>query len=440
MFLDTFAVFPRVAGIAIWLAGVQLPVLGAPPTWRGDLSDRLGDPDAPVGAVGGEPQRLLSEQQAIRLALEDHSFKRVLAGRAGIAESDVTGAGIRPNPELALERESAEGLGDPSETTFLLSQTFDTSGRRRLRRQSARASLEATRQENLADRLERALEVRRRFYRALHSQRRGAVLRAWRARIQATERIVSVRTEAGEASLYDLRRLRQEGALALTKADEAMADFSQAGAALLALLGTERTSFDGLSGRLLPEPPRALQQLATDLEQRPDLTAIKQREVAARLARRAGQRSTIPDITLGVGTKRVADERRADWELVLGVEIPLALFDRGQASIARTEAQSQVATGEYQLALREAQASAWGLWQKAELLQRTATSVQSRYLEESKDLAETARLAYRGGEIGILELLDAYRGVTDTELRALDLALQARLAMIELDRVVGAKQ
>jgi cobalt-zinc-cadmium efflux system outer membrane protein len=383
---------------------------------------------------------LLTEQEAVRLALADGSFQRVLAGRVGIAESEVTEAGLRPNPELALERESAEAFDDPSETTFLLSQTFDTSGRRRLRQQSAQALLEATRKETMAEVLERILDVRKRFYQTLHSQLREAVLRAWEGRIGATEQIVQARTAAGEASEYDLRRLRHEGALAGNRADEVAAELLQTRETLLALLGSEGAEFNRLSGPLLPDAPPALETLAARVALQPGLDALRQREQAARLARRAGERGIVPDITVGVGTKRVADDRREDWELVLGLAVPLPFFDRGQAGVARAKAQSQVAAGEYQLALREAQARVRGFWQKADLLQRSAAGVQGRYLSDARSLADTARAAYRGGEIGILELLDAYRGVTDTELRSLDLALQARLAMIELERVAGVAQ
>jgi len=433
MYRNIFATFRPLAGLLIWLAGAQLPTFGAPPI------PHSGSGALTSAATTGQ-SRLLTEQAAVRLALEDVSFNQVLAGKMGIAESDVTAAGLAPNPELLLEHESAEGVGDPSETSFLLSQTFDTSGRRRVRRQSAQALLEAARQQAMADQLERRLEVRRRFYNALHSQRRRAVLQAWEARIDATERIVRARTEAGEASQYDLRRLMHEGTLANTQAEEAAAELLQTRETLFALLGAEGLAFGELSGQLLPERPPALETVTAGIELRPGLAALRHREQAARLARRAGGRSAIPDITVGVGTKRVAEDRREDWELVLGLSVPLAVFDRGQAAVARAESQTSVAAGEYQLALREARASARGLWQKAELLQRSAANIEARYLGESKELAETARAAYRGGEIGILELLDAYRGVTDTELRSLDLALQARLAMIKLERVVGAQQ
>ncbi|MEA3274502.1 MAG: TolC family protein [Pseudomonadota bacterium] len=425
------------SGVLIWLIAAHAAASGAPPSPDRDGSS--GPHDQRAERSGAEPRvdGVLTEREAVRLALGDLSFKEVLAGRVGISESDVTAAGLRPNPELEFESESAKGLGDPSETTFLLSQTLDTSGRRALRRQGAQASLDATRDETQADALERAYEVRRQFYGALHAQQRAMVLRAWDERVGETERIVRERTEAGETSEYDLRRLRHERALARTQRDEVAAQRLQVWETLLASLGPEGGGSERLSGRLLPAPPPPLESLTVRIEQRPDLRALRKREEAARLARRAGERGTIPDITVGVGAKRVADDRREDWELVLGLAVPLPLFDRGQSAVARAEAQSRVAAGEYSLAWREAQGAARGLWQKVERLQQSASRVEARYVGDARSLADTARAAYRGGEVGIIELLDAYRGVMDTELRALDLALEARLAMIELERVAG---
>ena len=50
---------------------------------------------------------------------------------------------------------------------------------------------------------------------------------------------------------------------------------------------------------------------------------------------------------------------------------------------------------------------------------------------------KTADVAYREGEIGILELLDATRTATRARLRAIDLRLETRLAAIALQRAVG---
>jgi outer membrane protein, heavy metal efflux system len=61
-------------------------------------------------------------------------------------------------------------------------------------------------------------------------------------------------------------------------------------------------------------------------------------------------------------------------------------------------------------------------------------------VEGSRRLAEIAEAAYRGGEAGILELLDAHRALAEANSQALELELVARAAMLELELAAGRDQ
>ena len=50
---------------------------------------------------------------------------------------------------------------------------------------------------------------------------------------------------------------------------------------------------------------------------------------------------------------------------------------------------------------------------------------------------QIAEVAYREGEIGILELLDAVRTSSRARMRSIDIRFDARLAQIALERAVG---
>ena len=422
--------FTVAAGAAAF-AAQPAPAAGGP---AARPADRSGGVSAMQRGKGGP---VLTESDALRLGLADAAFQQLQDARVDVARSDVVEAGLPPNPELELSYESADGAGDPSDTKMRLSQTFDTSGRRGLRQKAAEARLEATRWQTEGDRAERAAQVRSRFYSVLHEQEWMVVLKAWDARIGEAANIVRDRASAGEASGYDLRRLEHERALARTERDEVAGRLAQAWEALLALLDLGERRYAAVDGRLLPASPPPLDALAPRLDSRPDLLALRQREEASRLVRQAGERAAVPDITVGLGAKRVSELEREDWGVLLDVSVPLPVFDRGQAAVSRAEAESRVVAGEYQLAVREAQASLRGLWQKAVELQRAASRLRATDVPQAMSLAQTARSAYQGGEIGILELLDAYRSVKETEMRALDLALETRLATLELERVSG---
>ena len=55
----------------------------------------------------------------------------------------------------------------------------------------------------------------------------------------------------------------------------------------------------------------------------------------------------------------------------------------------------------------------------------------------AKNSTQIAEVAYREGEVGILELLDAVRTASRARIRTIDLRLEARLAQIALERAVG---
>ena len=55
----------------------------------------------------------------------------------------------------------------------------------------------------------------------------------------------------------------------------------------------------------------------------------------------------------------------------------------------------------------------------------------------AEELVQIATVAYREGEVGILELLDAARTALRARIRSIDLRLDARLAQIALERAVG---
>ena len=68
---------------------------------------------------------------------------------------------------------------------------------------------------------------------------------------------------------------------------------------------------------------------------------------------------------------------------------------------------------------------------------RQAALSQEQQQGAAEELVQIAVVAYREGEVGILELLDAARTASRARTRSIDLRLDARLAQIALERAVG---
>ena len=150
--------------------------------------------------------------------------------------------------------------------------------------------------------------------------------------------------------------------------------------------------------------------------------------------RAAAERAWAPDLTLGVGQKRVEEPLRSDTGLMLSLAFPLPLFDRGEGRRDTAAAQARSLRAEHSLLVARREAEIRGMWRQASELRAGAVAMRAAPMG---DLSRTAETAYRAGEGGILELLDAYRSELDAELAALDLELRARLARIELDAFSG---
>jgi cobalt-zinc-cadmium efflux system outer membrane protein len=147
------------------------------------------------------------------------------------------------------------------------------------------------------------------------------------------------------------------------------------------------------------------------------------------------RRSRIPDVTLSAGMKQVERGPFTDSGLVLGVSIPLPIFEQGEGASRRAAGQAKAAAAERELALARARSDVRGLWKQAVQIQEAAREFRRDALDGSRRLTEIARIAYRGGEAGILEFLDAHRSLNEAETRAIELELAARAAVLELEIV-----
>jgi cobalt-zinc-cadmium efflux system outer membrane protein len=77
-------------------------------------------------------------------------------------------------------------------------------------------------------------------------------------------------------------------------------------------------------------------------------------------------------------------------------------------------------------------------WHRVRALHRAASEYRRDAQEPTEQLTRVAEAAYRAGETGILELVDAYRTAFEVQRRTLDLEMEVRLGRIELDRMVGS--
>ncbi|RIX47582.1 MAG: TolC family protein [Rhodocyclales bacterium GT-UBC] len=380
----------------------------------------------------------LTEADAIRRGLARPELSDLDTAQVDIARSDVLAAGVLPNPTIGYTSDRGRGANVNNEETWLLSQSFDLSGRRGLRREAAEQRVEAAYSGNRLRHAQWTAEIRHRFHETLFKQEVVRATEAWTQRFKRVEGIIEKLAKAGEASGYDRRRLARERQNAELRLNSARSDLDRAAQRLAALLGAPGNSPDTIVGDLLPALPKAMADDVQSIERRPDLQVLSRRAEAADLEGKAAGRGWIPDVTLGVGPKRRETSLGNETSTVVSVSVPLPLFDRQQAGQQRATAEAMNARGEFNLARARAEGELRGLHQQMERLIRAAKDYRAGALADTPELLRIAESAYKGGESSLLELLDAYRGALDTEINALELDWKARQARIEYDLLTGS--
>lgn len=383
----------------------------------------------------------LTIERALELSGESAPLRRQLRAEAAVADSRARAAALWPNPRLNLvqERFSADG-GDTTQRFYSLSQEFDLSGQRGLRTEAARARAEGVRRGNAWTRLERRARVRERFYAMLFHRRRVSALDEGLDRLDRVADIVAERRRAGAASGYDQHRLERERATLRSRLRQARAKRKQARFQLGALLPEAAGVPETVTGTLRPRRLASLARFREAVDERPDLRRLQAEARAAGLEQRAAGRAWVPDVTVGLGLTTV-DQPGGDGNgSLLELAVPLPAFDRGQAEAAAAGGRRSRAEARYRRLLEQARAEVSGLWHQTRELDAATTEFRDQALAESREVTEIAESAYRAGELGILELLDAYRGQLDARLRALAMARDARTSWIDLARTAGGER
>ncbi len=356
------------------------------------------------------------------------------------SDAEALQAGLRLNPVLSLEAENLAGSGEFSgtraaETTVSLSQRLEFGGKRALRKALAEsATVVAGRAYDLAraDTLARTTE---RFIVVLAAQER---LQLANELLEVAERslaTVEARIAAGKAPTTE--RIKARILVAELRSERGKTDHILAAVrrGLAAQMGQEAADFATVAGNLdhLPQLP-SLEDLEQTLEQSPELAGrlaeVEHRRRAVELERSR----RIPDLEAGIGARYLRESE--DTALVLGLSVPLPLFDRNQGSIAAARMRLSQARFQERGALLEAKAALTRAWQEMSAAQGEAEALREEILPAAREALAAVEYGYQAGKFGILDVLDAQRTQVETRGRYLDALAAFHLAKTEMERLL----
>jgi cobalt-zinc-cadmium efflux system outer membrane protein len=376
----------------------------------------------------------LSLPQAIATALEHNPDMAAARQEIGIAEGARRQAGLIPNPELSWEVEDTRR--DTSTTTVTLSQPLELGGKRGARIEVARVGQDLA-QMTLEQQVNNLrADVVQAFYSALRAQT-GVELA--RQSLDLTERglqVVEGRVRAGTSSPVEATRAQVQLAEARLQLSRAQSEKSNAYRQLAQITGSAVDTVDRLDApSLSPGQPPAddllLGRLDQTAELRQALARIDQNDAA--LGSEKAQR--IPDLTVSLGSQY--DRLERERVNVVGLSLPLPLFDRNQGNVlaaARRADQARDLRNATELRLRSETRTALNQWGTA--MQEVA-SYDSTILPAARQAVDTATRGFERGKFGFIEVLDAQRTLIAAREQYLASLATASDARARVERVFG---
>jgi cobalt-zinc-cadmium efflux system outer membrane protein len=415
-------------------ASLGLAVVFAQP-WLAAAQAAAPQSDTPAApSVGSAAPTPLTLASAIQMAFQHNPGLRAAARDLDIAAGQRMQAGARPNPELSYLSEGVRK--DNRTTTIQVSQTVELGGKRGARLASARLEHDVATADLASFRGELRADVITAFFDVLTAQERMSLAQASQQLSQQVTGAASRRVIAGKISPVEETRARVAEASTKIELSQASNDLALARRRLAATWGSTSPSFDLVE---IPDRPIGVHPTTTELlAHLPAAPRIirARREVERQKALADVERSRrSPDLTVSLGSKR--DEQLGQRQTIVGLSLPIPLFDRNQgnllSALRRTDkARDELLAVENSLSVELAQASLRLNAATSEL-----TILRSEILPGAQSAYEAGAKGFELGKFSFLDVLDAQRTLFQAKTQYVRALAESHRAAADIERIVG---
>jgi cobalt-zinc-cadmium efflux system outer membrane protein len=386
---------------------------------------------APASA-GAQSTMNLSEA----LARARQTSPLIIGARMAIEESRarLLGAGLRSqtNPELEVALGRRNSLGNSTvDLDIAATQMFEPAGRRPARLSAATAAVDRSAAQ--LDEITREVlrDVASAFYQVLHAEQRIALLTTAETLTATIHQSAERRYKAGDIAVLDVNLAKSAQARVRADRSAAEADRIAAMGRLRQLLGLDAEV--RLQADLTSLPPIDRAALNAGAARRPELRELESAIRGADADVAFSRTFSRPEVGLG------ASFRREEGDQIVGGSLKLTLpfFSKGQELLAVSTTRASRLRGELDAARARIRIE---IDTAVEAYIRRRDAVMVLTSEALPGLDENGQLATRSfdsGQIGLPDLLLIRREMLETRFQYVDALIEAALARVELDAVLG---
>lgn len=388
-----------------------------------------------------EPTGVVTLRQALALALVKNPELAAFSWEVRAREAELLQAQLLPNPELDVEVENFGGTGflgglDEAETTVQLGQLVELGGKRSKRKQAATLKKDVAGWDYEIQRIQVFTEISKAFIDVLATQQRVALNQDFVGLAQEVLEVVAERVRAGKISPIEEVKARVSLSSRRIEREKAESELTTAREVLAAAWGGTAPMFTEAQGDLERSseiPP--FEVLRERMAKNPEMArwVVEMESHRASLAMEKARR--FPDVTLRGGVRHY--NPTDDWAFVVGLAIPIPVFDRNQG--ATLEATCRLAKAEEQrraLQLR-VQTALVSTYQRLMAARSEAISLKNDVLPGARSAFEATGEGFRQGKFGYLDVLDAQRTFFEAQARYTEALADLQKAIADAEGLLG---
>ncbi|KVD91038.1 RND transporter [Burkholderia stagnalis] len=388
-------------------------------------------PSAPSTAQ--DPLSLIA---ALAMAGERNPALRSARSDADASAGALMQASARPNPTLSFLQEGF--AAQERTTTGQLSHTLELGGKLRARLDVASYGREAA----LASLDERAATLRadvvRAFYGLLAAQRQLKVAQQSTAIAARSADMADKRARAGKVSPVEATKARVAESGARIELANAAAQVATAAEQLANVTGNPAVAGRTAAGDLDAIPDVApLAQLRQRLDDAPQSRTARAGMLRANAQISLEKARRIPDLTVTAGMKHVVAGGSPDNQAVVGVSIPLPLFDTNRGAILEATHKAEAARASFDSERARIDLDLSQAFTRYQRAADEARQLKSDVLPAARQSLDAMARGYELGKFALLDVIDAQRTLYQAESRYVQVLADTHQAYADIGRLVG---
>ena len=372
------------------------------------------------------------------LMMKNSPALRAAASEVEAARSAVDTARAFPNPQIeSLKGTRAPRSGLPTTDrqvkSISLTQDLDMPWHRFPRVDAAQAGFSAAEANQRAFVNDMRAKLRVRYFDLLRRQAESRAGREDSALMEGIRSRIALMVETGEAPRFELVKADAEMLNAQKLAQSAELRVQQSRVALRAMVGPELpVTFEVVDlERSLPTPPPLKQVQSEILATNPEIARTRAERL--QLEKKLSEEKALRLPKLALRAESDQDPEYTSKRVGLALEVPIWNWRGGpvgEAAARLSQTSEQLAYQEFSL-LQELDAA----YQQFGIAQAQMVALESGIVRQTANALRIAEVAYKAGEKGFLEVLDAQRAFRAARNELINARFELSSAWTEIERI-----